>query len=233
MVTKKKDTSGKKEGGAEKKPATKKETTEKKKETAGKGGEISASLVKELREKTGLGMMDCKKALVETGGDLEKAVDYLRTSGALKAAKREGRATTEGRVGSYVHMTGKIGVLLELNCESDFVAKTEQFSVLLKDLCMHIAASNPGWVSPENVPAEVVAKEKEIYMNQAREAGKPDNILDKIAEGKLRKFYEENCLLNQPFVKDTDKTIDQLVKDAIAQLGENITIGRFVRFQIG
>ncbi len=195
--------------------------------------EITAKMVKDLREKTGLGMMDCKNALQETDGDAEKAVEHLRKKGALKAAKREGRATSEGRIGSYVHMTGKIAVLVELKCESDFVAKTEQFAELLKDLTMHVAASNPKWVSSENVPGELVEKEKEIYITQAKDEGKPDKILDKIAEGKLKKFYSEVCLLEQPFVKDTDKTIDQLLKDYIAQLGENITIGRFCRFQLG
>ncbi len=195
--------------------------------------EISAKLVKDLREKTGLGMMDCKKALQETKGDMDKAIDYLRTKGALKAAKREGRATSEGRIGSYIHTNGKIGVLVELKCESDFVAKTDQFAVLNKDLCMQVAASAPRWVSPEDVPAEVVAKEKEIYMIQAKEAGKPDKMLEKIAEGKLKKFYSEVCLLEQSFVKEPDKTVGNLIKEYIAQLGENISIGRFVRFQLG
>jgi len=195
--------------------------------------EITAALVKELREKTGLGMMDCKKALVESQGDLEKAVEYLRKKGALKAAKREGRATTEGRIGSYIHMTGKIGVLVELNCESDFVAKTDQFAELLKDLCMHVAASAPKWVSSEDVPQDVTEKEKEIYIDQARQSGKPDKILEKIAEGKMNKFYSEVCLLEQAFVKDPDKTVGDLVKEKIAHLGENITVGRFVRFQLG
>ena len=195
--------------------------------------EITASMVKDLREKTGLGMMDCKKALVETSGDSDKAVEYLRKKGILKAAKREGRATTEGRIGSYIHMNGKIGVLVELNCESDFVAKTDQFVELVKDLCMHVAASSPSWVSPEDVPEDVVAKEKEIYMVQAKEAGKPDKILEKIADGKLKKFFSDVCLLEQPFVKDTDKTVGDLIKEKIGQLGENMTIGRFVRYQLG
>ena len=195
--------------------------------------EITASMVKDLREKTGLGMMDCKKALVETSGDLDKAVEYLRKKGILKAAKREGRATTEGRIGSYIHMNGKIGVLVELNCESDFVAKTDQFVELVKDLCMHVAASSPSWVSPEDVPEDVVAKEKEIYMVQAKEAGKPDKILEKIADGKLKKFFSDVCLLEQPFVKDTDKTVGDLIKEKIGQLGENMTIGRFVRYHLG
>jgi len=195
--------------------------------------EISAKLVKDLREKTGLGMMDCKKALQETEGDLEKAVEYLRKKGALKAAKREGRATSEGRIASYIHSNAKIGVLVELKCESDFVAKTDQFATLAKDLCMQVAASAPRWVSPEDVPIEVIAKEKEIFMSQAKDAGKPDKILEKIAEGKLKKFYSEECLLEQNFVKDPDKTVGNLIKEYIAQLGENITVGRFVRFQLG
>jgi elongation factor Ts len=195
--------------------------------------EISAKMVKDLREKTGLGMMDCKKALVESQGDLDKAVEYLRKKGALKAATREGRATSEGRIGSYIHMNGKIGVLVELNCESDFVAKTDQFGELVKDLCMHVAASSPQWISPDEVPEDVVAKEKEIYMSQAKQAGKPDTMLEKIADGKLKKFYSEVCLLEQSFVKDTDKSVAELIKEKIAQLGENITIGRFCRFQLG
>ncbi len=195
--------------------------------------EITAKMVKELREKTGLGMMDCKNALVETEGDMEKAVDHLRKKGALKAAKREGRATSEGRIASYVHMNGKIGVLVELRCESDFVAKTDDFAALAKDLTMQVAASAPRWVSPEDVPDDIVAKEKEIYMDQARDAGKPEKILDKIAEGKLNKFFTEVCLLEQPFVKDTDKSVGELIKETIAKLGENITVGRFVRFELG
>ncbi len=194
---------------------------------------ITAQMVKELREKTGLGMMDCKNALVETDGNLENAVDYLRKKGALKAAKREGRATSEGRIGSYIHMNGKIGVLLELNCESDFVAKTDQFAEVVKDLCMQVAASAPLWIAPEDVPEDVIAKEKDIYMSQAKEAGKPEKILEKIAEGKLNKFYEDMCLLEQKFVKDTDKTVREMIKEKIAQLGENITVGRFTRFQLG
>ncbi|MEJ2718590.1 MAG: translation elongation factor Ts [Deltaproteobacteria bacterium] len=194
---------------------------------------ISAKMVKELRERTGIGMMDCKNALVETDGDLEKAVEYLRKKGALKAAKREGRATSEGRIGSYVHMHGRIGVLVELKCESDFVAKTDEFAELVKDLCMHVAASAPQWISVEDVPEEVIAKEKEIYMDQAKDAGKPEKILEKIAEGKLKKFFSEVCLLEQGFVKDTDKTVSQLIKDKIAKLGENIQVGRFVRFELG
>lgn len=195
--------------------------------------DITAKMVKDLRERTGLGMMDCKSALVETEGDLDKAVEYLRKKGALKAAKREGRATAEGRVGSYIHMNAKIGVLLELNCESDFVAKTDDFQDLLKDLCMQIAASAPRWISVEDVPEDVLAKEKEIYMGQAKEAGKPEKMLEKIAEGKLKKFYTEVCLLEQPFVKDTDKAVKDLIKEKMAKLGENMTVGRFARFQVG
>jgi elongation factor Ts len=195
--------------------------------------EVTAKMVKDLREKTGLGMMDCKRALVETQGDPEKAVEYLRKKGALKAAKRAGRATSEGRIGSYIHINGKIGVLVEMNCESDFVAKTEQFAELVKDLCMHVAASAPHWVSPEQIPEEVIAKEKEIYMTQAREAGKPEKMLEKIADGKLKKFYSEVCLLEQPFVKNTDITVKDLIRDKMAQLGENITVARFVRLQLG
>ena len=195
--------------------------------------DITAQMVKELREKTGLGMMDCKKALTEANGDMEKAVEILRKSGALKAAKRGGRATSEGRIASYIHMTGKIGVLLELNCESDFVAKTEDFAELAKDLCMQVAAAATLWVSAEDVPDDVIAKEKEIYMSQAQQAGKPEKMLEKIAEGKLKKFYSDVCLLNQAFVKDTDKTIEQVIQEKIGKLGENITVGRFARFQVG
>lgn len=195
--------------------------------------EITAQMVKELREKTGLGMMDCKKALTETNGDAEAAVEYLRKKGALKAAKREGRATSEGRIGSYIHMNGKIGVLLELNCESDFVAKTDQFAELVKDLCMHVAASSPRWIASTDVPEDIVAKEKEIYMDQAKQAGKPDKMLEKIAEGKLKKFYSDVCFLEQGFVKEPDKTVGDLIKEKIGQLGENITVGRFARFQLG
>jgi len=195
--------------------------------------EISASLLNELREKTGLGLMDCKKALIETDGDMEKAIDYLRKKGALKAAKREGRATSEGRVGSYIHMNGKIGVLLEMTCESDFVAKTDQFAELLKDLCMQIAASAPRWFSSAEVLEEILAREKDIYMIQAKEAGKPEKMFDKITEGNLKKFFSEVCLLDQPFVKDDSKTVGELIKEKIAQLAENITVGRFSRFLLG
>jgi elongation factor Ts len=195
--------------------------------------EISAGLVKELREKTGAGMMDCKKALAETAGDFEKAIDHLRKKGIASAAKKAGRATKEGSVSSYIHGEGRVGVLLEVNCETDFVARTEQFRDLVKDVSMHIAAASPQWVRPEEVPADVIAKEKEIAIAQLAASGKPAAMLEKIAEGKLKKFYEDNCLMNQVFVKDPSKTIEQLLKEAIATLGENMTIRRFSRFVLG
>jgi elongation factor Ts len=195
--------------------------------------EIKAQTVRELRDKTGLGMMDCKQALTETNGDMEKAVEYLRKKGILKAEKRLGRATSEGRIGSYMHLGGKIGVLLELKCESDFVAKTDEFGNLVKDLCMQVAASAPLWTCPEDVPEDVIAREKDIYMTQAKGEGKPDKILEKIADGKLKKFYSDVCLMDQTFVKDQDKTITDVIKEKMAKLGENITVGRFVRFQLG
>jgi elongation factor Ts len=195
--------------------------------------EISAGLVKELREKTGAGMMDCKKALMETSGDFEKAVEYLRKKGIASAAKKAGRMTKEGAVTSYIHGEGKVGVLLEVNCETDFVARTEQFRQLVKDLAMHVAAANPQWVRPEEIPAEIIAKEKEIAVAQMQASGKPAAVLEKIAEGKIKKFYEDNCLLHQVFVKDPNKTIEQLLKEAIATLGENISVRRFARFVLG
>ena len=195
--------------------------------------EISAGLVKELREKTGAGMMDCKKALAETSGDFEKAIEYLRKKGIANAAKKAGRATKEGAVSSYIHGEGRVGVLVEINCETDFVARTEQFKTFTRDISMHIAAAMPQWVRSEEVPADVIAKEKEIAVHQLREQGKPAAMLEKIAEGKIKKFYEDSCLLNQPFVKDPNKTIEQLLKETIATLGENITIRRFARFVLG
>ena len=195
--------------------------------------EINASIVKQLREKTGAGMMDCKKALVEVGGDMEKAVDFLRKKGLATAQKRAGRAMSEGMIQSYIHMTGKLGVLVEVNCETDFVAKNEDFQEFAKNIAMHIAASNPLGIKPEDVPEEIIENEKSIYRAQAIEMGKPENILDKIVEGKLKKFYQENCLLNQPFVRDPDMSIADLMNDLIAKIGENITIKRFVRYQIG
>ena len=195
--------------------------------------EISAGLVKELREKTGAGMMDCKKALAETAGDFEKAIDYLRKKGIASASKKAGRATKEGAITSYIHGEGKVGVLLEVNCETDFVARTEQFKAFVRDVAMHVAAANPQYVRPEEVPAEVLAKEKEIAVAQMQASGKPAAVLEKIAEGKVKKFYEDTCLLHQPFVKDPNKTIEQLVKETIATLGENISVRRFARFALG
>jgi len=195
--------------------------------------EINAAIVKQLREKTGAGMMDCKKALVEVEGDMEKAVDFLRKKGLATAQKRAGRAMTEGMIQSYIHMTGKLGVLVEVNCETDFVAKNEDFQEFAKNIAMHIAASNPLGIKPEDVPEEIIENEKSIYRAQALEMGKPENILDKIVEGKLKKFYQENCLLNQPFVRDPEISIADLMNDLIAKIGENITIKRFMRYQIG
>ncbi|MDD4835896.1 MAG: translation elongation factor Ts [Synergistales bacterium] len=194
---------------------------------------ISASDVKDLRERTGCGMMDCKKALAECDGNIEKAVDLLREKGLAKAAKKAGRAAKEGRVFSYIHTTGKIGVLLELDCETDFVAKTDEFQLLGHEISMHIAAAAPLYVSPDDVPAEELEREKEVYRQQALQDGKPESMLDKIAEGRVRKFYETICLLEQPWVKDGDKKIGGLLMDAIAKLGENMVIRRFSRFSIG
>ena len=195
--------------------------------------EISATQVRELREKTGAGIMDCKKALKEASGDLDGATTYLREKGLAAAAKKAGRATSEGLVHSYIHSGGKVGVLVEINCETDFVAKNDEFQGLIKDVAMHVAAMSPIYVRREDVPADVIEKEKDIYRAQAKESGKPDKILDKIAEGKLDKFFKEACLLEQPFVKDPDKTIGDLVTDAVAKLGENIQMGRFARFRVG
>jgi elongation factor Ts len=195
--------------------------------------EISAKVVAELREKTGAGMMDCKKALTEAGGDLAKAEDVLRKKGLSAAAKKTGRAATEGAVASYIHMGGKIGVLLEVNCETDFVARTDGFQALVKDLSMHVAAAAPQYVRREEVPAEVVAKEMEIAKEQMRAQKKPEAMLEKIAAGKLEKFYSEVCLLEQPFVKDDKKKIQDVVTEAVAKIGENIQIRRFARFVLG
>lgn len=194
---------------------------------------ISAEMVKQLREKTGAGIMDCKQALSETDGDMEKAVEFLRKKGLATAKKRSGRATSEGRIESYVHMGGKIGVLVEVNCETDFVAKTDDFIEFTKNIAMHIAATNPLGIVQEDVPEDVIEKEKEIYREQAKQTGKPDNILDKIAEGKLSKFFKEVCLMHQPYVKDPNLTVADYLNDVIAKIGENITIRRFSRFQLG
>ena len=195
--------------------------------------EIKAAMVKQLREKTGAGMMDCKKALLEVKGDMDKAIEFLRKKGLATAQKRAGRAMTEGTIQSYIHMTGKLGVMVEVNCETDFVAKNEDFQEFAKNIAMHIAASNPLGIKPEDIPEEIVESEKDIYRAQALDMGKPENILDKIVEGKLKKFYQENCLLNQPFVRDPDISVADLMNELIAKIGENITIKRFVRYQIG
>ena len=195
--------------------------------------EISASLVKDLREKTGAGMMDCKKALQDSSGDFEKAVDYLRKKGIASAAKKTGRVTKEGTVFSYIHGEGKVGVLIEINCETDFVARTEQFKQFVKDIAMQVAAANPQWVRPEEVPADILAIEKEIAVSQMQASGKPAAVLEKIADGKIKKFMEDSCLMNQVFVKDSSKTVDQLLKETVAVLGENIAIRRFTRYVLG
>ncbi len=195
--------------------------------------EITAAKVKELRERTGAGMMDCKKALVECNGDIEKAVDYLREKGLAAAAKKAGRITAEGLVDSYIHGGGKIGVLVEVNCETDFVAKTDEFKSLVRDIAMQIAAAKPEYVSREDVPEEVIAKEKEILAAQAANEGKPEKIIQKMVEGRIEKFYKEICLLEQPFIKDTDKTVKQLITEKIAQIGENISVRRFKRYELG
>lgn len=194
---------------------------------------ISAAMVKELREKSGAGMMDCKAALNECDGDLEKAIDFLRKKGIATAAKRAGRATSEGTVQSYIHMGGKIGVMVEVNCETDFVAKTDDFGDFAKNIAMHIAATNPVSIVAEDVPQEVIDREREIYKAQVLEMGKPEQMVDKIAEGKMNKFFKENCLMNQQYVKEPDKTIADYLNETIAKTGEKITIKRFARFQIG
>jgi len=196
---------------------------------------ISASDVKDLREKTGAGMMDCKKALTETNGDMEKAIDFLRKKGLSAAAKKTDRITSEGMVNSYIHAGGKIGVMVEVNCETDFVAKTDEFQELVKDICMHIAAANPQYTRRDEVPAAELEREKEIYKDQARQSGKPDNILDKIVDGKLEKFYGDVCLLDQVFVKDPEgkKKISDIITEKVAKLGENMSVRRFARFQLG
>lgn len=194
--------------------------------------EISAAMVKDLREKTGAGMMDCKKALAEAKGDMEKAVDYLRQKGLATASRRAGKIASEGRIGSYVHAGGKIGVIVEVNCETDFVAKTEDFQNFAKEIAMHIAASNPLYIRREQIPADVLEKEREIYRAQAREAGKPEKVIDKIVEGKMEKYFSEVCLLEQPYIKDPNLTIQDLVNELISKVGEKVEIRRFSRFQV-
>tara|TARA_B100001113_G_scaffold245522_1_gene202006 strand:- start:163 stop:762 length:600 start_codon:yes stop_codon:yes gene_type:complete len=195
--------------------------------------EIKAALVKELRDRSGVGMMECKKALVETGGNIDKAFDYLRKAGAAKALKKEGREAKEGVVISYIHPGAKLGVLLELNCETDFVAKTEDFVNLGNDIAMHIAATDPLAVSSEDISGEVIAKEKEIYSDQAKKTNKPSEIIEKMVEGRLKKFFKENVLIEQDFVKDPNKTIKDIITDTVGKLGENIVVSRFGRFQLG
>ena len=194
---------------------------------------ITAAQVNELRKLTGAGLMDCKKALQETGGDQEKAVDYLRKKGLAAASKKAGRAATEGAVGSYIHAGGKIGVLVEVNCETDFVAKNETFQAFVKDIAMHIAAAAPQYVRREEVEASVLEREKDIYRAKARETGKPENIIEKIIEGQINKFYADICLLEQPFVKDPDKSVQTILNETIATIGENMSIRRFARFVLG
>ncbi|MEI6610581.1 MAG: translation elongation factor Ts [Deltaproteobacteria bacterium] len=195
--------------------------------------EISSAMVKELRVKTGAGMMDCKEALAAVEGDFEQAIDFLRKKGLSAATKRSSKAAKDGAVSSYIHMGGKIGVMVEINCETDFVAKTADFQAMGKDIAMHIAASNPIYLRPDELPEDALNREKEIYKSQLREEGKPEKIWDKIIEGKLKKYYEDVCLTEQKFVKNTDITVGVLVSNMIAKTGENIIIRRFARFQLG
>lgn len=195
--------------------------------------QITASMVKELRDRTNAGMMDCKKALGECDGDMDKAVDFLRKKGLAVAAKRSGRETSEGTVQTYIHAGNKLAVMVEVNCETDFVAKTDQFVDFAKDLAMHIAAVNPLCITRENAPQDVIEKEREIYRQQALEQGKPENIVDKIVDGRIEKYLKEICLLEQPFVKNPDITIQDMLNEVVAKMGENISVGRFVRFQVG
>ena len=195
--------------------------------------EVSAVQVRELRDKTGAGMMDCKRALAESSGDIDKAVVYLREKGLAAAAKRATRAASEGLVSSYIHAGGKIGVLIEVNCETDFVARTPEFQALVKDLAMQVAAANPRYVRREEVPAEAVAAERSIYQAQTSGSGKPAAVVEKIVDGKLEKFFADTCLLEQPFIKEPQRSVGQLVTDAVARIGENIVVRRFARFQLG
>lgn len=195
--------------------------------------EISASMVKELRERTGAGMMDCKRALAETGGDMEKAMDFLREKGLAAAAKKSGRIAAEGIVEAYIHGGGRIGVLVEINCETDFVAKNEDFRTLSRDIAMQIAASKPEFVRREEVSAEAIEKEKEILRAQALNEGKPEKIVEKMVEGRIEKYYKEVCLLEQPFIKDSDKTVQQVINEIIAKIGEKIDVRRFTRYEMG
>lgn len=195
--------------------------------------EITAALVKELRERTGAGMMDCKKALSATDGDLEKAIDFLREKGLAAAAKKAGRVAAEGLVEAYIHGGGRIGVLVEVNCETDFVAKTDAFKELVKDIAMHIAATNPSYLKRKEVPTAELEHEQAVLAEQARNEGKPEKIIEKMVAGRIEKYYKEVCLMEQPFVKDPDKTISDLITESIAKIGENISIRRFTRYQLG
>ncbi len=190
-------------------------------------------LIKELREKTGAGVMDCKKALISANGDIEKAVEILRKEGIAVAEKKGARVAKEGRIESYIHPGNKIGVLVEVNCETDFVARTDEFKTLAKEIAMHIAASSPRYISVNDVPQDVLEKEKEIYATQARNEGKPEHVIDRIVQGKIEKFYQEVCLLEQPWIRDPEKKIKDIINEAIARLGENIIVRRFVRFELG
>ncbi|MDD2498402.1 MAG: translation elongation factor Ts [Desulfitobacteriaceae bacterium] len=194
---------------------------------------ITAGMVKELREKTGAGMMDCKRALTEAEGDMEKAVEILREKGLASAAKKSGRIAAEGLVESYIHGAGRIGVLVEVNCETDFVAKTDEFRELCRDIAMQVAASRPEYVAREEISEEFIAKEREINRAQALNEGKPEKIVDKVVDGRMEKYFKEICLLEQPFIKDSDKTVQQLITEKIAKIGENISVRRFARFQVG
>jgi elongation factor Ts len=195
--------------------------------------EVSAAAIKDLREKTGAGFMDCKKALAECAGDADAAVDYLRRKGLAAAAKKAGRAAAEGSVGAYIHAGGKIGVLVELNCETDFVARTPEFQTLLKDLAMQIAAGNPKYITKDDVPPAEIDREREIYRSQSLDSKKPETVIAKIVDGKVGRYYSEVCLLDQPFIKDPDKKVSDLIQEAIARLQENIVVRRFVRYHLG
>ncbi|HEY7318244.1 MAG TPA: translation elongation factor Ts [Candidatus Binatia bacterium] len=195
--------------------------------------ELNAAVVKELREKTGAGFMDCKKALAETGGNLDKAVDYLRQKGLAAAAKKADRVAADGAVGAYVHPGGKIGVLVEINCQTDFVARTTEFQTLLKDMAMQIAAASPRYVKREEVPGDEIEKEREIYHRQALESGKSEKVIERIVEGKMERFYSEVCLVEQAFIKDPDRKVSDIINDAITRMGEKIEVRRFARYHLG
>ena len=195
--------------------------------------DISAELIKDLRQRTGAGVMDCKTALKESSGDMEKAIDFLRRKGLATAAKKAGRIATDGLIASYIHAGGKMGVLVEVNCETDFVARTEDFQTFVKNMAMHVAAANPQYIRREEVPPHVLEKERDIYRSQARELGKPEKVIEKIVEGKVERFFSEVCLLEQTYIKDTDVTVKEVLDSMIAKIGENISIRRFARFQLG